>query len=1173
MTAISYRLLLVPPRVVFAARCNELALPGTDAARVSYDRVSAGAYTDIRPDMLLAFGSTPGADDLGRARIRRPATGDTLYYGWASFGRGEGELHVQYDAYITVYDLYKPWTKTPRIDSNGVQFLDYDRDFATYRYGAPIVNLDCGTALQRALDPGTGLATFEFSAVNTYMTDPDTAAMYSAWAWELPAEATVTGGALDSHAITFTLPAGAWWVSAYETSSRGTVGTRRVLCVAGEPPGTLSRFDQLEITRRPEGQTLRVRVSEPVPASTYPNGCMAVLWKVQTEDGAPVTPSGLAGSENIAFVGWHYTDETDGRATERGFLDDTYLEFRDLGGWLQVLPGYSITLNRDESPASWYEVRRANIDYAVARVLLEYSNVATLTDFHWSGLGYDHYPFPSLVSQGTTLYEMVDYFARAIAHRLTCDQWGRLHVRPDPQLCDPAGGATAAARTTAVQKALTEADWSALHVTVAPFPRTNWNWESAIVAKPVDADALPQIDSVFAVAPGRAPSQGTATAQTGEQLATGQAELNARAGHRYAAHMNNPTGGVELTLAGIDDFAIQPAYLEWITLTTSAATAGQRGRVYTAARMLPAEVAIAHDAERQTQTVTIRAEAEVSGSAAATYYPPANDYGDLPGWNEEPVTPPPASDYDMGPGLSKVFLLHASGEVSITSDFQTKSVAGGPSYTVVDLSLVGTVLDAVADPYSPLYLGTGATVNAWVVTTERIYYVQDVAGVVGRVVTSQHTFASASDYRTIQTERGVRNWVIVASYYLAGGVKACRTTDGSTWTEVTVSSGIASGGAGVGPPPGTYDWAIDIDMTLPLPAGWGTVLSDHVVGVGFTKYIRQAPGGPAVSTAYTTGAGHLTYLYLHVSSWPANYGNNAGFDPYWIDINGAGLDGWYDASQLGYEHIETPAGALSSVQFAYNSEGQPSKQFIIIRRQWNDEGVNGTFTIDRIIMAGTGTAPWSGFPDWEPETTGLVTPALHVSGKAPGVAYIGAFVGGVGRLFKCTDYGAMWFQTSIPASDFGQSLGGAFHFPWHANPDERLYYWGKYVDATNTHSAYRTEADGVTKTLLPAAESYGPADPKCWSTSATNRQVMALMSTDGANVRGDRSEDGGDSFTLFMPPAARAASYTGVHIADETAVMYLWGPAGVAYTGTGGLLVDDRTGDASASEVVAIGGW
>lgn len=1164
-TAIDYRLLLVQPRVVFAARCTQVSIPGSAAWYVTYDRVSTGAHTDIRAEMMVLLGTSAGADDLGRARVRKAATSDTIFIGWSSFGRGEGELHIQYDAYITVIDLYKPWTKTPRIE-NGVQYTDYDRDFASYGHSAPVVNLDCGPAVQRDLDPGTGLATFEFNAIHTYMTDPDAAAMYSAFAWELPAGATVTDGAINTHAVTFTLPEGAWWVSAYETASTGTVGTRRVLCVAGEPSGTLSKWDQLEITRRPEGQTLRVRVSESVPESTYPHGCMAVLWKHQYEDGAAVTPSGLSGHEHIAFVGWHYQDETSGRAEERGFIDDTILEFRDVGGWLQVLPGYPITVNRDQEPASWFELKRANIDYYFARLLLEYTNVTNLTDFIWSGVGYDHYPFPSLSSVGSTLYEQVDGRAQAIAHKLTCDQWSRLHVKPDPQLLDAAGGATAVARTTTVQKALTEAEWSDVQLSAQPFPRANWNWGSAIVAKSVDADAEPQIDSVFCVAPGPAPGQGTATQNTGEQLVTGQAELNAREGHRYAARMNNPYPSLEVVLSGPDDWAIQPAYMTWVTYTNSSATAGQRQHLFSATRLLPIEVAITHDAERLTQRVVLRAEVETTGSDAATYYPETNDYGELPEWELPPTIEPTPGDADLGPGLNKIFLLHESGEVSITDNFQAKSNTGGPSYTVVDLELDGVALDAVTDPYSPLYLGTGTTVNCWIVTTERIYYVTDIADVSSRSVDSQHTFAVASDYRTIQTERGVANWAIVSSYYPGTGVKAARTTDGSTWTETGIVGGSFASGDVFS---GSYDWYYDFDFSAG-ELGWTGYYADYSSGGGYWHSVFDGGGfqcrveSPAATASSTVEAVSVEIeITATIDAW------KDGDSPSFEVTKAVGSDSLASAAELGLASVaygsftKTVEGKSVALGSGYKV------QFTSYIQRFS--APYGGVRIRRIKLAGSGTPPWTAGGGYTPDETGVYTPTVYVSGKVPGTAYIGAVSGSAGKLYKTTNYGASWVAVNLPASDFGQSLGGAIHWPWHNNSTDRLYYWGKF--ASNAYYAYRTESDGTTKTLITTASGYGPADPKAWSTSATNRQIVALMAYNGTNLAGYLSQSGGDSWALISPAVARASGYTGVHVADDTAILYLFGPGGVAYSGTGGLLIDDRTGDASTSEVIAIGGW
>jgi hypothetical protein len=59
-TAISYRLLLVPPTTIFAARVNQATFSG-DAAQVAFDTVTTGAYTDIQPERMILFGTSAGA--------------------------------------------------------------------------------------------------------------------------------------------------------------------------------------------------------------------------------------------------------------------------------------------------------------------------------------------------------------------------------------------------------------------------------------------------------------------------------------------------------------------------------------------------------------------------------------------------------------------------------------------------------------------------------------------------------------------------------------------------------------------------------------------------------------------------------------------------------------------------------------------------------------------------------------------------------------------------------------------------------------------------------------------------------------------------------------------------------------------------------------------------------
>lgn len=1161
--AVEYRLLLVQPSTIFTALVNETTFTSTDQ-RVDYDGAS-GLYTDIEQEMMLLLGTSAGDDDLGRVRVRLPATDTRLYFGWSSRAKGEGEAYLVNDAHITITDLFKPWTRNPRIADTGVTYTDYGRDFATYGALPPAILLGCGPATQQPLDPVTEKATFSFDASGSYVTH-NAATAISIYAWTLPGSAVVTGGAVDQAAVTFTLPVGAHWVKLVVTDDFGTSATRRVLCVAGEPSGTISKFDSLSLVRRPEGQTLNVRVSENIPESTYPNGCMAVLWKRQTVDGVEVTPGGLSGHEHICFVGWHYMDDLQGRATEVGFIDDTKLEFRDVGGWLQVLPGYPIVIERDNTPGRWEEMAAADIDRYFMRLLAEYTNVLVLTDFSWSGLGSTYYPFSTLASEGETLYQQVDGRAQAIAHKLTCDQWGRLAIKPDPQLLDDATGSyTPIKRTTTVQKALTEAEWSTVVLSTMPFPRVNWNWASAIVAAAYDVDAVSRIGTVFCVAPGKAPSQGSAQQNSGEQLVTGQNELNAREGHRYATRMNNPLPSIEIELADIDDFAIQPAYMTWVTFTNSASTAGVRQRVYTAQKCLPIEVEITHDSASGTQRVTVRAEKEVVGSPAQTYVPPETDYGDYGTGYDWPTEYTFDWEYDLGRGLNKFFFVDKDGILYLTSDFTTKSVVGGPTYTPVDLALDGTVLDGVTDPYSPLYLGTGTTVNAWVLTSTSIYRITDVGNVVSRAVTLQHTFAVASMYRTIQTERATQNWLVVASYYPGAGVKACYTTDGTNWTEVTVS---------------TDAWGDD-NPTILGGSGATTVFIEPA------SWWQQQRFTAPKSDFYKHGFAWEARSYKVIGAWfTVSDHTSSGFvkqmsrdqSMYPIDYSYTGL--WNDTSQKDHEgdfvtvrDYAAPGWTAEAIKNlinpAYTSRGgtylKPVDAGNKIWTGWQHGWAAGSWTLT-VRLIGYGTPPEGGSFSGDP------TPAVHVSGKTPGLCYVGAVNGAAGDLYVSTNYGATWSLATGPGHDFQESLGMGFHFPWADNPSDSLYFWGNY-DLETQKNAFK-RSDGATITTLTPTGDYAPAGPRSIATSAVDRNELALMGRNVGNQHaGFRSRDGGGTWMTILPDASRAASYVRCHIADDPDVMYFWGPAGVAYSSDGGEVIDNRNGDASPGEVILIGGW
>src|SRR5687768_5939579 len=103
------------PEPVFKARVN-MPTVTYPVSELIFDTVTLGAYTDVEFDATLLLGTTEGADDLGRVRVRTLTTSTTIPIGRAGRGVEDGLLDVQDNAFITVLDDYRVWAKIPWFD-------------------------------------------------------------------------------------------------------------------------------------------------------------------------------------------------------------------------------------------------------------------------------------------------------------------------------------------------------------------------------------------------------------------------------------------------------------------------------------------------------------------------------------------------------------------------------------------------------------------------------------------------------------------------------------------------------------------------------------------------------------------------------------------------------------------------------------------------------------------------------------------------------------------------------------------------------------------------------------------------------------------------------------------------------------------------------------------------
>lgn len=834
------RMMILQPDIVFAAQVN-LVSAVYPLDHLVYDTISAGSFGAIGVGMTIELGSTPGASDLGRSYVRKPATSTRVYVGRSSRGARDGELTVTNDAYITVYNERRVWAKIPYIAANGEIYKDSDipvGDFTTLT--PPVSNTGPGTAA--TIDAITGLINITFNGQHSFATADG--ATITTYAWDI-ADGTLVAGTLADDNIQATFPPGYRYVALTVVDSNSKPHTAYCLVYARDPANDDSVEIEIESHRIGEGGTqMTVRPLTDIPVATYREGAPCLVWsREQTATGD---------RDHMLLIGFLHNEPQSIRATRTGNQRESLLQLLDVAGKMDTLPGFPQSLANDASrdtelipSITWSYMVNPTLDKYLHYLLLWHSTALEIADFVWTGTG-ALYQFVLLTSDGASLWNQIDQRARAFLpdYALTCDQQGRIMIVPDPGLRD------AADRTAVIQAAIDENEYSEISFTSQPAPRIHWLRGSAILA-----GLTVPIATAFGVAPGDAPGQGVGESTQGEQLALSQAALNAAIGHRYA-RLNAPYSTIRLTLIQNDTRTvsqvawreIEPAHKEWVTIELSAETAAQRGITFTTIRALPKTIDIRYNNERSglTRTVVLEAEIETVGEPGVTVVKPA-----IPGVGE--YTPPAAftpPSFGLVSGQQQVVLIDESGNLYRTSNFQTTPPTWGSFTTLAtNYFAVDPIYSFVVDPFSPGYIDGAGAINGYVATAAAIYRINDMFAVTP-TATLLHTFATS-----IGSGGGQGHWRSIA----AGFGRFFATDADNPWLMVVTNYGQGTGVRAIYSIDAGVTWSSEVQVS----AFWDTTIENHPIcipglwlsprtpGLAFTSAF-SVTGDPATGEGYKT---------------------------------------------------------------------------------------------------------------------------------------------------------------------------------------------------------------------------------------------------------------------------------------------------------------------------------
>lgn len=784
----------IPHTVVFSRAVNMASITYPLLSITFDDAYSGtGAYTDVKEDMLVRVYDQNTSTLKGVLRVAAGGSTSTVLQ-VNEFSKGW--LDLRDNDRFEVVEAWHIWDKLV----SATEDFDKDSRIAYVAQNDDYVPVANGGGLWFGFtDAGQSYATIAFDWTDSFPTDPDNSGGLTYSVDEK--DATITVGTSTSSTCTMQVPAGFRHLELTVTDADNSETHTKQIPVYVYDQDTYTplavALERLSYTRE-DGWTgtFSLPRGQEAALSSLPDGALVVYFETERY-GATIASYGsnapASGRDHIKFVGYLLRD------TIRITADGDEVTFEAVGplGILNRTAALPQLMIRDSTPANWQELKGLTVNLALHYLWFWHSSIASIFDFLWLD-GTDLSYARLAVEDDSSMAAQLRDIASSINAELTCDRLGRLLLVRDPNylsISDRAGRTTAYQATTAD---LIELEFATEHRRETKFVRG----EGTTPATSVEAT-----DPVFSNAPGDAYGEGTKRETFSRKIAT-QATLNRITGQHYArvnglwydetarAITHVPQGARWTLPDGYD--VIDPAYLEFLTLTLAAST-NRRGRSFgTGTRWLPTSVDISYDAETGGKEIVVTLDHETHGPDGVTYTPPPETQNGIDVDFDLDLTFPGLGDLGLQPvavaslyrGTRRIALIGTNG-LARTTNFGDGAATHWSYVTWASLSVSGTVLEFIPNGFDP---GSG-----WLITSTGVYYGDLATG----TFTLKHTFASASVYRTADASFGTENHFVCVSFYQGVGTKALYTTDNSTFTEVTVSSNYDTN-TGLSFAPGCY---------------------------------------------------------------------------------------------------------------------------------------------------------------------------------------------------------------------------------------------------------------------------------------------------------------------------------------------------------------------------------
>lgn len=1111
--------------------------------------VSSGDIDDVRQQYLVRV-ETSGGVFKGNLRVRTTGTITADAFPVGEFANAR--VNVEATDVLKVYNAAAFDTKLPA-ENEG-----FDPDSAPYttQNDDPDPLTNSGGVYVGFVDSGQTYATVTFTGSNSQTLDTaNTGGIRHAWIDSVGATLTFTSGTnATSINPVIRLPVGYTLIIHTVTDEDSETWFQQyVPCYVFD--STTTPYDCLVETLDGDvenGWSATVRVFADAGLDDIPDGCLCAYFVKETVNGSTASyGSNTTNRSHIKMVGFVNRD------TNTLNWQQNSVTFGILSplARLNLIAGFSKVFFSASDPVNWTGIQGMTTIRALVQILRKYTTWTEMFDLI---IPADTRLYPAFYIQKMTPLAQVRELADGLDCRFTCDRQGRGEIALHPAYIPYASRSSVTTTLTLDGSDIIEAEIERAHLRNVETVETR-GFTSGTSPAPL-----------FCRWPG-VPGEGTQNVIVERLIVDSQSDMNERAGRRAAlidGVFINTDGelrrAIRLRLSLYGSFDVFDFYKEWISVNLGATT-NLRGVALSDYRFWLQSVNVSYEAG--TARVDLELMSETNALPGLTYVPPDEVDTDFPPIDVEPPTNP-----NPGGGLSGAVNLGVflNDGTLLKGDNRNEAAGGFSTNETIDLTAIAndpgdSVLQFVVDPFCPYIVGTGGTVNGYLVSTTHVSNINTVNGT-PTFANKTALSGTSTAARMLETSRSVNGWAIAISYDTTNGMLCNYTTNGGTsWGSSVISAGVSATGTNI--------WLGGLYISTTTPGlAVATALSAINTGYGGSNDTPTAPNTWRRRFDIDSGNGAMGWTISGTLS--ANG----------VDVTGSAPN--YDMMVSGT--LDLPAGCtVTAMYFKVCSNPFPINEVyrvIAAGTQYDatiSANCSGSHSKAGLTTTTDGTFGWYAYTQEDN------TYASDFNIEGTGTNPFGAVTACAG--YVTTDYGATW--TAITDASVvayiqpGSYPSNSIAAPLFDKPMQRAVYGGRTDGASLVipklyKSVGATDAD-ITPTV--SSKGYGPY----WEAS-TNSGRQLMFADDDPNVLmmcgtySDGSSAGNDRHRVLRTDDAWASSPTWTALTAEASTKEWFGLYGVSRSlfyligGTTTALgvwqrgtdsIDNRTGDISGTVV------